>query len=147
MVNKIEVPIVLLDHARGMPEYRTAGAAGMDLVSCDKVTLLPQETTIINTGICIAIPENYEAIIRTRSGIAVSRGLVVLNSPGTIDSDYRGQIGVILHNNSKGTRLVNPGDRIAQLVFTPVVRAIFREVSTLDETERNKKGFGSTGIN
>lgn len=128
-------------------EYKTPGSAGADLCyNGDSVCLNPGERYLFSTGIALAIPPGFEGQIRTRSGLASKFGLFVLNSPGTIDSDYRGEVKVLLANLGKGPALVAQGTRIAQLVIAPVARAEFILVSELDETERGGGGFGSTGI-
>lgn len=127
----------------GMPKYETPGSAGMDLRSRIDAVIAPGDTLIIPTGIKMALPNGYEAQVRSRSGLAAKRSVFVLNSPGTIDSDYRDEIGVILHNASQQTFVVSPGDRIAQLVVAPVARVAWSRVESLDTTER-RGGFGST---
>ncbi|HVG12589.1 MAG TPA: dUTP diphosphatase [Flavisolibacter sp.] len=131
-----------------LPAYATAGAAGMDLRAnlTAPVQLQPGERSLIPTGLFIELPEGYEAQVRPRSGLAIKQGITCLNSPGTIDSDYRGEIKVILINHSGEEQLIQPGDRIAQLVFQKVERALLQEVSVLAGTEREAGGFGSTGI-
>lgn len=130
-----------------LPEYATASSAGMDLkANVDSpVTILPLGRAIIPTGLSIALPEGTEAQIRPRSGLAAKSGITVLNTPGTIDADYRGEIKVILVNLSNEPYLVKPGDRIAQMVIAKYEKAEWHEVSVLDETERGEGGFGSTG--
>jgi dUTP pyrophosphatase len=110
-----------------------------------KITINPSKTEIIPTGIAVAIPQNYEIQIRPRSGLAAKKGISVLNTPGTIDSDYRGEIKIILINLSKKSFIVKPGDRIAQMILCPVARIKFKEVKNLSKTVRGKAGFGSTG--
>jgi len=130
-----------------LPIYKTSGSSGMDLVACikNKITINPSKTAIIPTGIAVAIPKNYEIQIRPRSGLAAKKGISVLNTPGTIDSDYRGEIKIILINLSKKLFVVKSGDRIAQIILCPLARGKFREVTFLPRTVRSKKGFGSTG--
>ena len=130
-----------------LPIYKTAGSSGMDLVACikSKITINPIKTAIIPTGIAVAIPKNYEIQIRPRSGLAANKSISVLNTPGTIDSDYRGEIKIILINLSKKTFVVKLGDRVAQMVICPVVRGKLKEVKNLPKTVRGKGGFGSTG--
>jgi dUTP pyrophosphatase len=130
-----------------LPEYATTSSAGMDLkANVDSpVTILPLGRAIIPTGLSIALPEGTEAQIRPRSGLAAKSGITVLNTPGTIDADYRGEIKVILVNLSNEPYLVKPGDRIAQMVIAKYEKAEWHEVSVLDETERGEGGFGSTG--
>ncbi len=130
------------------PNYETEGAAGMDLRANikDSITLKPLERAIIKTGLFIALPIGFEAQVRPRSGLAAKQGITVLNSPGTIDADYRGEIGVILVNLSNELFTINDGERIAQLVIAKHARANWHEVSVLDETDRGASGFGSTGV-
>lgn len=129
-----------------LPQYQTAGSAGLDLCASLKQTIciLPSERCLVPTGIRIAIPEGYEGQVRSRSSLALKHGVIVLNSPGTIDSDYRGEILVILHNASQTTFLVANGDRIAQIVFAKYERIEWAQVMELDSTAR-LGGFGSTG--
>ena len=130
------------------PAYETDGAAGMDLRAniSESVTLKPLERTIIKTGLFIALPPGFEAQIRPRSGLAAKFGISVLNAPGTIDADYRGEIGVILVNLSTEKFIINNGDRIAQMIIARYAHTKWEEVSVLDETKRGQGGFGSTGI-
>lgn len=132
-----------------LPSYETPGAAGADVRANfpDKiaVTLAPGARMLVPTGIAMAIPVGFEVQVRPRSGLALKHGLTLVNSPGTIDSDYRGALGIILLNTSDTPFEITHGMRIAQLVLAPVVQADFREVSTLDETDRGAGGFGSTG--
>ena len=130
-----------------IPEYATPGSAGVDLCSTMYCMIKPGEQALIPTGIKIAIPEGYEAQIRPRSGLALNKKITIPNSPGTIDSDYRGEILVLLKNEGEDPFTLRFGDRIAQMVFVPVVQAKFEEVKALDETKRGTSGFGSTGIN
>ena len=130
-----------------LPNYETKGAAGMDL-SADiesEVILKPLERSLIPTGIAISLPKDLEAQIRPRSGLAIKHGITLLNTPGTIDSDYRGEIKVILVNLSNDNYTIKPQDRIAQIVFSRFVTGEFDIVENLDETDRGKSGFGSTG--
>lgn len=130
------------------PTYETEGSAGMDLrANIDAaITLKPLERAIIKTGLFIALPVGYEAQVRPRSGLAAKKGITVLNSPGTVDADYRGEIGVILVNLSNEEFIVNDGERIAQLVIAKHERVNWKEVEVLNETERGAGGFGSTGV-
>jgi len=130
------------------PHYETEGAAGMDLRAniSESITLKPLERTIVKTGLFIALPVGFEAQVRPRSGLAAKKGITVLNAPGTIDADYRGEIGVILVNLSNENFVINDGERIAQLVIAKHERIVWKEVSALDETERGAGGFGSTGV-
>lgn len=130
------------------PNYETEGAAGMDLrANIDAaITLKPLERAIIKTGLFIALPVGFEAQVRPRSGLAAKKGITVLNSPGTVDADYRGEIGVILVNLSNEDFVINDGERIAQLVIAKHERVNWQEVNVLDDTERGSGGFGSTGV-
>ena len=130
-----------------LPQYETAGAAGLDLKANinESVFLKPLERTIIKTGLFIALPQGYEAQVRPRSGLAAKKGITVLNSPGTVDADYRGEIGVILVNLSNEIFEVTDGERIAQLVIAKHEQAEWIEVTELNNTERGASGFGSTG--
>lgn len=131
-----------------LPEYATAAAAGVDLRAAVAVpiTLDPGERRLIRTGLRIALPEGYEAQVRPRSGLAIRHGIGMVNSPGTIDADYRGEIQVILINLGQEPFLIERGDRIAQLVVAPVTRVEWQEVASLDETLRGEGGFGHTGV-
>ena len=130
-----------------LPKYSTAYSAGMDLRANinEKISLLPQDRILVKTGLHLEIPQGYEAQVRPRSGLALKNGITVLNSPGTIDADYRGEVGVVLINHSKDVFYINNGDRIAQLVFAKHEQATLVQVSALDESERSEGGFGSTG--
>ena len=128
-----------------LPAYATAGAAGMDVVAAEDVVLAPGARHAVATGLAMAIPPGYEVQVRPRSGLALKHGVTCLNTPGTIDSDYRGEVKVILANLGDAAFTVARGDRIAQLVPAPVQRAELEEVGTLDETARGIGGFGSTG--
>ncbi len=131
-----------------LPAYETYASAGVDLRANlnDVIILKPLGRTLVKTGIFIEIPEGYEAQVRPRSGLALKKGITVLNSPGTIDADYRGEIGVILINLSNEDFVIENGERIAQLVFSSVEQAQWLEVEMLSETHRGEGGFGSTGI-
>jgi dUTP pyrophosphatase len=148
-MSAVEVPIIRLSHAAGLdlPQYATAHAAGMDLMAACQaaVTIAPGERALIPTGIAIALPEGFEAQVRPRSGLAARHGVTVLNSPGTVDSDYRGEIKVILINLGQEPYTVEPNARIAQLVMATVTRVVWVPNETLPETERGNGGFGSTG--
>ena len=130
-----------------IPTYKTSGSSGMDLVANikKKITINPNKIRLIPTGISVAIPKNYEIQIRPRSGLAANKGITVLNTPGTIDSDYRGEIKIILINLSKKPFVVKLGERIAQMVLCPVTKAKLKEVKNLPKTLRGIGGFGSTG--
>ena len=130
-----------------LPVYKTSGSSGLDLVAYikNKITINPSKTATIPTGIAVAIPKNYEIQIRPRSGLAAKKGISVLNTPGTIDSDYRGEIKIILINLSKKPFVIKSGDRIAQMILCPVAKGKLKEVKNLPRTVRGKKGFGATG--
>lgn len=146
MPDEIEV---LVDLSLGgvLPHYATDGAAGVDLRSTEDVELGPGERQLVKTGLRMVIPPGFEGQVRPRSGLALKHGIGIVNSPGTIDSDYRGEIGIILINWSDSVVKIPRGDRIAQLVLCPVTRAVFRTVDGVTdfETERGDGGFGSTG--
>ena len=131
-----------------LPNYSTSTSAGMDLRAniVNPIILNPLERTIVKTGLFIQLPEGYEAQVRPRSGLAIKKGVTVLNSPGTIDADYRGEIGVILINISSDKFIIEDGERIAQMVIAKHEQAKWVEVSFLEETERGEGGFGSTGV-
>ena len=147
----IDINIVQMPHAEGLPlpKYETAGAAGMDLLAAlpehGAAVLEPGKRMMVPTGMAIALPEGFEAQVRPRSGLAAKQGVTVLNTPGTVDSDYRGEVKVILVNLGDEPVTIERGMRIAQVVFAPVTRAELHQVETLDETERGAGGFGSTG--
>ena len=147
MPSDIPVPVKFLPHFAGLalPAYATAGAAGMDVVSAEDVTLAPGARHAVATGLAMAIPPGFEVQVRPRSGLALKHGITVPNTPGTIDSDYRGELKVILINHGSESFAIQRGDRIAQLVLAPVVQAAWLEVGELDETARGEGGFGSTG--
>ena len=143
----IKIQVVNRGHQQ-LPAYATPQSAGMDLRAnlSEPVTLHPLERRLIPTGLHIALPEGFEAQVRTRSGLALKHGLTVLNTPGTIDADYRGEIGVVLINLSQEDFIVNDGERIAQLVIARCEQADLVVVETLDETERGEGGYGHTGV-
>jgi dUTP pyrophosphatase len=143
----IKVEIIRLANGQGLdlPSYATAGSAGLDLRSADALTLKPGARALVATGIAMALPENFEAQVRPRSGLAVKNGITVLNAPGTIDADYRGEIKVPLINLGHEDFVINRGDRIAQMVVAPVIQVELIEVAALDETARGAGGFGSSG--
>jgi dUTP pyrophosphatase len=143
----IDIKVKRLSHADGLPlpSYASGGAAGLDVVAAEDLTLAPGSRHAVATGFAIAIPEGFEVQVRPRSGLALKHGITCLNTPGTIDSDYRGEVKVILANLGAEPFEVRRGERIAQLVPAPVLRASFREVDDLDSTERGAGGFGSTG--
>ena len=131
-----------------LPAYATEQSAGMDLRADieQPVTLKPLERRLVPTGLHIALPQGYEAQVRPRSGLALKHGITVLNTPGTIDADYRGEIGVVLVNLSNEDFVVNPGERVAQMVIAKYEQAVLQTVDTLDETERGEGGYGHTGV-
>ena len=138
-----------LDPAALLPTYGSAGAAGADLYACpsgEPVTIAPGETAFIHTGLSAAIPAGYAGLVHARSGLASKRGLAPANKVGVIDSDYRGEWMIALHNHGDVPQTVNPGDRVAQLLIVPVMTPDIVEVDELDETDRGAGGFGSTGI-
>ncbi len=145
------VSVMRLAHAEGLPlpAYETAHAAGMDLRAAvpedAPLTLRPGDRYAVPTGLAVAIPPGFEGQVRPRSGLALRAGVTCLNSPGTVDADYRGEVKVILINLGPETFIVRRGDRIAQLLISPVVQAVLREAEALDETARGEGGFGSTG--
>lgn len=143
----VRVEVKRLPHGEGLPlpAYATEGAAGMDVVSAEDVTLAPGARHAVATGLSMAIPQGYEIQVRPRSGLALKHGISVPNTPGTIDSDYRGELKVILINLGSEPFVIQRGDRVAQLVLAPVVQAAWDEVAQLDATERGEGGFGSTG--
>lgn len=145
--NDISIRLIRLPHGEGLPlpAYATEHAAGMDVVAAEAVTLAPGARHAVATGIAIAIPEGFEVQVRPRSGLALKHGVTCLNTPGTIDADYRGEVKVILANLGAEPFEVKRGERIAQLVPAAVQRAAFVEVAELDETARGAGGFGSTG--
>jgi dUTP pyrophosphatase len=143
------VPVLIrrLPHGEGLdpPAYATAGAAGMDVLAAEDVTLAPAGRHAVLTGFALAIPPGYEIQVRPRSGLALKHGVTLPNTPGTIDSDYRGELKIIMINLGLEPFAIRRGDRIAQLVLAPVVQASWLEVDELDETARGEGGFGSTG--
>ena len=143
----IKVLIKKLDPSVELPSYKTDGASGMDLMAFVKepINLKPQTSCLVPTGISLAFPSEYEIQIRPRSGLAAKNNISVLNTPGTIDSDYRGEIKIILFNHGNEDFLINDKDRIAQMILTPVIKMNFEETDNLPETFRGEGGFGSTG--
>ncbi|MEO5865648.1 MAG: dUTP diphosphatase [Sphingomonas sp.] len=146
-MTSIRIAIRRLPHGKSLPlpAYATDGAAGMDVVAAEDLVLAPGARHAVATGFALAIPEGFEVQVRPRSGLALKHGVTCLNTPGTIDSDYRGEVKVILANLGSEPFTVTRGDRIAQLVPAPVQRAALDEVENLDETARGDGGFGSTG--
>ena len=143
----VKILVKKFDKNIKLPTYKTAGSSGMDLVAYikNKITINPGKTAMVPTGIAVAVPKNYEIQIRPRSGLAAKKSISVLNTPGTIDSDYRGEIKIILINLSKKSYVVKSGDRVAQMILCPVAKGKLREVKNLPKTVRDKGGFGSTG--
>ena len=147
-MSEITVQIQTLPHGRGLnpPTRATSGAAGADLVSAEEVTIAPGAVHAVATGIALAIPEGFEGQVRPRSGLALKHRVTVLNAPGTIDADYRGEVKVILINHGPEPFRISRGDRIAQLVIAAVTPVRFEHADTLADTDRGQGGFGSTGI-
>ena len=151
MTDRIDIALSFLDHGRGLalPKQQSAGAAGADLLAAlgvsEVVTIAPGARAIVPCGFAMALPVGYEGQVRPRSGLAAKHGVTVLNTPGTIDADYRGEVKVILINHGGAPFEIRRGDRIAQLVVAPVSAVTFSERESLDETERGAQGFGSTG--
>ena len=151
MTTSIDVKVMQLPHGKGLdlPAYESQHAAGMDLRAAigegDDIVLAPGERVMVPTGLAIALPVGFEAQVRARSGLAAKQGVTVLNSPGTVDADYRGEVKVILINHGAEPVTVTRGMRIAQMLFAPVTRGVFAVVDALDETARGSGGFGSTG--
>jgi len=143
----VKILVKKFDKNIKLPAYKTSGSSGMDLVAYIKneITINPGKTAMVSTGIAVAVPKNYEIQIRPRSGLAAKKGISVLNTPGTIDSDYRGEIKIILINLSKKPFVIKSGDRVAQMILCPVVKGKLQEVKNLPKTVRGKGGFGSTG--
>tara|TARA_Y100000816_G_scaffold250598_1_gene200612 strand:- start:1580 stop:2017 length:438 start_codon:yes stop_codon:yes gene_type:complete len=143
----VKVLIKKLDPEVKLPEYKTSGASGVDLVAFinETINLRPKASVLVPTGLSIALPQNYEIQIRPRSGLAAKNNISVLNTPGTIDSDYRGEIKVIIYNHGNKNFMINSGDRIAQMILAPVIKMEFEEVNDLPSSIRGESGFGSTG--
>ena len=143
----VKVLIKKLYSSVQLPEYKTSGASGMDLIAFlkDPINIKPKKSSLIPTGLSVAFSENYEIQIRPRSGLAAKNNISVLNTPGTVDSDYRGEIKVIIYNHGDTDFKVNNGDRIAQMILTPVIKMKLEETDKLPETIRGEGGFGSTG--
>ena len=152
MSTKVTVELQQLAHAEGLPlpAYQTAEAAGLDLMAAvpdsEPLTLASGQHALVPTGLAIALPPGHEAQVRPRSGLAAKHGVTVLNSPGTVDADYRGELGIVLVNHGPDPVEIKPLDRIAQLVITPVVKVQIEVVATLSETDRAAGGYGSTGV-
>jgi len=143
----VKVLVKKLNSKVQLPKYKTDGSSGMDLMAFieNPIKIKPQESSLIPTGISIAIPEDTEVQIRPRSGLAAKSSISVLNTPGTIDSDYRGEIKIILFNHGKEEFIINNNDRVAQMILMPIIKAEFEEVENLPKTFRGSGGFGSTG--
>ena len=143
----VKILVKKFDKNIKLPAYKTSGSSGMDLVAYIKKKLIinPGKTAMVSTGIAVAVPKNYELQIRPRSGLAAKKGISVLNTPGTIDSDYRGEIKIILINISRKSFVVKSGDRVAQMILCPVKKGRLKEVKNLPNTVRGGRGFGSTG--
>ena len=148
MSKVMQIPVKLLRQEAILPQYMTTQAAGMDLCAAlaSPLCLHPGERQLIPTGLAMAIPAGFEGQVRPRSGLALRHGLALVNAPGTIDADYRGEIGIIMINHGQESVTLNPGDRIAQLVIAPVVRAQLLAVEDLEQTQRSEGGFGHTGV-
>lgn len=146
-MEKIKVRVINRSNNQ-LPEYGTSGAAGMDVRASlnETITIAPMERALIPTGLYVEIPEGYECQLRPRSGLALKKGISLVNTPGTIDADYRGEIGVILINLSKEPFVVENGERICQMVFNRFTPAEWEQVDTLEDTERGEGGFGHTGV-
>ena len=146
-MKSVRVEVKKAEHARDLPlpAYMSDSASGMDLLAAVETTVLPGERAHVPTGVHVAIPAGYEAQIRPRSGLALNHGVTLLNSPGTVDADYRGEVGVILINLGKEPFTVSRGDRIAQMVIAPVCKATLAEADALPGSDRGKGGFGHTG--
>ncbi|MCG8492545.1 MAG: dUTP diphosphatase [Sneathiellales bacterium] len=149
-MSSVSVKLTRLPHGEGLPlpSYETADSAGMDLRAAvaEAITIEPGKRALVPTGLKMALPRGYEAQIRPRSGLALKKGITLPNTPGTIDADYRGELGIILMNLGEEPFVIERGDRIAQMVVAPVTVATWVEVDDLDETERGEGGFGSTGV-
>lgn len=148
LLEPIDIDVKRLPNGAGLdlPSYETPGAAGMDICAAESVTLRPGARQLVATGFAVAIPEGYEIQVRPRSGLAFKHGISVLNTPGTIDSDFRGEMKVLLAHHGEEDFAIAKGDRIAQIVVAPVQRATLNEVDELGDTERGSGGFGSTGV-
>lgn len=137
------------DEKIALPKYETKDAAGADIRAClenkDQLVIKPGQRLLVPTGLCFEIPQGFEVQVRPRSGLSLKTNLLVVNAPGTIDADYRGEVKVILGNFGSSDEVINHGDRVAQIVYSPITQASFEEVSQLSETERGSGGFGSTG--
>ena len=148
MFEPVDIAVKRLDHAGDLPlpSYETSGSAGMDIRAAEELNIAPGKRALAGTGFAFAIPTGYEIQVRPRSGLALKKGISIPNTPGTIDSDYRGELKVILINHGEDEFVIQRGDRIAQIVVAPVQRGNMVEVDDLDETRRGSGGFGSTGV-
>lgn len=148
MASSVDIKIVKLQPGAILPEYQTAGAAGADLHACidEPITVGPLERCIVPTGLSMAIPDGYEVQIRARSGLSIKHGITMVNGIGTIDADYRGEVGVLLINLSNEAFVIEPGMRIAQMVLARYERVAWKLVDSLDETARGAGGYGSSGV-
>jgi len=148
MLEPVDIAVKRLAHAGDLPlpSYETSGSAGMDVRAAENIVIAPGHRGLVGTGLAFAIPQGYEIQVRPRSGLALKKGIGIPNSPGTIDSDYRGELKIILLNHGEEDFIIERGDRIAQIVVAPVQRGVLVEVADLDETERGSGGFGSTGV-
>lgn len=146
---RVRVDVTRLPHGAdlALPAYESGLAAGMDLLAAvdEDIVIAPGARALVPTGLAIALPPGFEAQVRPRSGLALKQGITVVNTPGTIDADYRGEVGIILINHGREPFIINRGMRIAQMVIAPVIQATWHEVATLPETDRGAGGFGSTG--
>lgn len=145
-MTEITVKIKKVGTSVSTPAYKTVGATGCDVCSRENATIPPNSSRLVRTGLFLEVPQGYECQVRPRSGLALNNGITVLNAPGTIDSDYRGEVGVLLYNTGTEPFNVRPGDRIAQFVFAPVTIATFEEADDLADTIRGSGGYGSTGV-
>ncbi|PHR95393.1 MAG: dUTP diphosphatase [Oceanobacter sp.] len=148
MFDPINIAVKRLDNAGDLPlpSYETTGSAGMDIRAAESLVVAPGKRALVATGLAYAIPQGYEIQVRPRSGLALKKGISLPNSPGTIDSDYRGELKIILINHGDEDFTIERGDRIAQIVVAPVQRGTLVEVADLDDTQRGSGGFGSTGV-
>ncbi len=147
MTDTVRIAVKRLPHGEGLPlpSYETSGSAGMDVRAAQAMTIAAGQRALVPSGFAFAIPEGYEVQVRPRSGLALKHGISLPNTPGTIDADYRGEVGVILINHGDTDFVIERGDRIAQIVVAPVTQGALYEVESLDETKRGSGGFGSTG--
>ena len=143
----VKVLVKKLDPSVKLPEYKTSGASGMDLIAFLKKSIFvkPKTSSLIPTGLSVAFSEDYEIQIRPRSGLAIKNNISILNTPGTIDSDYRGEVKIIIYNHGDKDFIINNGDRVAQMILSPAIKMELKEVNDLPETIRGRSGFGSTG--